>query len=116
MQVLAHQGQCQGQAANGVDEVERLLFLVIHHAGCQHPEQCHALVLVEFADHGSSLASNLCGDAGKARGDEVSAVGATGCEGQRVFKMPGIVDHQQHGARTDGAAQGCGLGIVVTEA
>ena len=49
-------------------------------------------------------------------GDEVSAVGATGCEGQRVFKMPGIVDHQQHGARTDGAAQGCGLGIVVTEA
>ncbi len=75
-QVVAHQGQGEGQAADRVSEIVSFLRLAIHRLGGEQAEEFDAIFFIELANDDGAIDRHIGGDVGEAGGDEVGAVGA----------------------------------------
>src|SRR2546429_5247191 len=114
-QVVAHQCQRQWQSTHRAYERSHLVGFILNHFRRQPRQESHTVIFAEFTDHGCPVIGKSAGYFRHASSDQVSAAGTTNFEGQSLFKLPGIINDQQHTARTNFSTKSSGPGSYTTQ-
>src|SRR5436305_5453607 len=80
-------------------------LFAVNYLSCQHTQQVNTLLFVQLFNHESVPCGQLCRHGRKTRRHQISTIVTANLQGERVFRLPGIVEHEQHRARSNRSTQ-----------
>src|SRR5579875_3518365 len=105
-QIFAHQRQRQWQPACRMYQLWSCTRINLLKARYQPFKKRDAVVFIQLVDYGCSVSGEVQCDVWEARCHQKRAVRTARFERQRLFKLPGVINDEEHTTHTDGGTNG----------